>query len=183
MSRRNENRPGYKGTKVGWIPVDWNYKKFSQIATVVKGQVSPKDAIYENHTHIGPENIESNTGRLSGLQTAKEQGLTSGKYLFDEHSIVYSKIRPNLNKVCMPGFNGICSADAYPILISRGIDSKYIFFFMMSVPFVRQAVSCSMRTGLPKINRGDLNSIGIFIPPPPRTEKNRRNPFRLGPRN
>ena len=45
-----------------------------------------------------------------------EDGVISGKYLFTDKHIIYSKIRPNLNKVALPDFDGLCSADAYPIL-------------------------------------------------------------------
>lgn len=31
MNKRNQNRPGYKETKVGWIPEDWNAKKIGSI--------------------------------------------------------------------------------------------------------------------------------------------------------
>jgi hypothetical protein len=31
MSKRNENRPGYKKTKVGWIPENWMVKSFGTI--------------------------------------------------------------------------------------------------------------------------------------------------------
>jgi hypothetical protein len=32
MSKRNENRPGYKKTKVGWIPKEWEIPLLDTIA-------------------------------------------------------------------------------------------------------------------------------------------------------
>jgi len=37
MSKRNENRPGYKKTKVGWIPEEWDVVKFGSYINHVKG--------------------------------------------------------------------------------------------------------------------------------------------------
>ena len=45
----------------------------------------------------------------------REEGLISGKFLFDESMVLYSKIRPYLMKVARPDFNGLCSADMYPL--------------------------------------------------------------------
>jgi len=102
--------------------------------------------------HIGPENIESGSGRVSELKTANEPKLKSGKHLFGENSIVYSKIRPNLNKVCWPDFTGICNADAYPIWAKSNLHIDYLHQYMLDERFVKDATACSMRTGLPKIN-------------------------------
>jgi len=32
MSRRNENRPGYKKTKLGWLPFEWDLQSLRQLA-------------------------------------------------------------------------------------------------------------------------------------------------------
>ncbi|MEM8727618.1 MAG: hypothetical protein AAGE99_02765 [Chlamydiota bacterium] len=94
---------------------NWQTKRFDEVADIGNGQVDPKKEPYCNFVHIDPENIESGTGRILNPEIAKDLGLISGKYEFDEKSIVYSKIRPNLNKLCTPNFSGLCSADMYPI--------------------------------------------------------------------
>ena len=64
--------------------------------------------------HVGGDNIESGTGKLLDLTPAREQRLISGKYLFDQTTILYSKIRPALNKVVAPDFKGICQRRHLP---------------------------------------------------------------------
>ena len=143
---------------------NWQTKRFDKVADIGNGQVDPKKEPYCNFMHIGPENVESGTGRILNPEIAKDLGLISGKYEFDEKSIVYSKIRPNLNKLCTPNFSGLCSADMYPIWSKEFISKSYLYYFMQSPMFVNEAVKCSMRTGLPKINRQDLNHIKINFP-------------------
>lgn len=146
--------------------------RFGTVTSIANGMVDPKLKEYSDLLHIGPENIQSGTGRLSGLKTAKEEGLISGKYLFDESAIVFSKIRPNLNKVCIPDFVGLCSADTYPIWVDTDrLDRSFVFQYMLSPAFVRETTSMSARTGLPKINRTDLQSVQIPVPPLPEQEK------------
>lgn len=154
---------GYKRIGYSIIPKSWKKVNFEKIATVRSGLVSPKEEPYSSMLHIGPENIEKDTGRIGGMQTASELGLISGKFYFDSSSIVYSKIRPNLNKVCAPDFEGICSADCYSIRANEGMDKTYLLNLMLSHEFYKRAVACSMRTGMPKINQDDLNLIPLIV--------------------
>ena len=162
--RRGEVPEGFKHNSASVMPCDWNTCDFHEVTTIQSGLVSPKEEPYCFMFHIGPDNIERDTGRIGNLKTACELGLVSGKFYFDAGSIVYSKIRPNLNKVCIPNFEGICSADCYSIKARAGIDRDYLFNLMLSFPFYRRAVACSMRTGMPKINQDDLNAIPVVMP-------------------
>lgn len=144
----------------------WSRTQIGAVITMSAGQVDPREDPYIDYPHVGPENIESDSGRLTGVQIARELNLVSGKYLFDEDAIVYCKIRPNLNKVCIPGFKGICSADAYPLWPNRDvICADYLLQFLRSPLFVEQATAVSMRTGMPKINQPDLKRLWIILPP------------------
>ena len=162
--RRGEVPERFKHNSASVMPCDWNTCDFHEVATIQSGLVSPKVEPYCFMFHIGPDNIERDTGRIGNLKTACELGLVSGKFYFDAGSIVYSKIRPNLNKVCIPNFEGICSADCYSIKTRVGIDRDYLFNFMLSFQFYKRAVACSMRTGMPKINQDDLNMIPVVMP-------------------
>ena len=162
--RRGEVPEGYKQTGQNIVPITWKRLSFDQVAVVRSGLVSPKAEPYSSMLHIGPENIEKDTGKIENVRSASELGLISGKFYFDSSSIVYSKIRPNLNKVCVPDFEGICSADCYSIKARNDIDKNYLFVLMLSHQFYKRAVACSMRTGLPKINQDDLNAICLVLP-------------------
>jgi len=41
MSKRNENRPGYKKTKVGWIPEEWTPVKLGNCFKLASGETKP----------------------------------------------------------------------------------------------------------------------------------------------
>ncbi len=59
VSREKENKPGYKKTKLGWIPEDWEIKTVNQIAKVIMGQ-SPNGDTY-NYSGIGKPLINGPT--------------------------------------------------------------------------------------------------------------------------
>lgn len=142
-------------------------KKLKDIVKIQSGQVSPLEEPYSEMIHIGPANIESNTGRLLNLKTAKEENLISGKYLFDSSMVLYSKIRPNLNKVTIPSFEGICSAEMYPIIPLESIDKNFLLFLLKQKEFLTYAISNSGRANIPKINREALLNYEAILPPLP----------------
>lgn len=154
-----------KTTEVGLVPESWKIVKFAGAVEIKTGQVDPKEAPYNNMLHVGPENIERDTGRFLSLHTNKELKIRSGNYYFNGDDILYSKIRPYLNKVAMPEFEGTCSADMYPLKPKTGTFTKsYLFQLLLSNIFLGQAISHQDRTGIPKINR---NQLGLILLPKP----------------
>ncbi|WP_372191586.1 restriction endonuclease subunit S [Xanthomonas axonopodis pv. desmodiigangetici] len=144
---------------------EWAERPLCQVIEVASGQVDPTEAPYCDFPHVGGENIESETGSLVGLKSAREDGVTSGKYLFDEKDVLYSKIRPILNKVAVPDFNGICSADIYPIRPSSSdITRQFLVYLLRSASFVEYATKHSERGKIPKINREALAAYGARLP-------------------
>ena len=149
---------------IGLLPKPWAIVPMREAMSVKEGLVDPKVEPYASLPHVGPENIEQSTGRLLVCQTAKNQRLISGKYLFNPGEIVYSKIRPYLKKSILADFKGICSADVYPLIPKPGFDSAFLHAVTLSETFSAQAISQQDRTGIPKVNREQLNS--IVIPKP-----------------
>ena len=121
---------------------------------------------YEDYPHIGIDSIEKETGRLVGYRTISEDGVISGKYLFTSKHIIYSKIRPNLNKVALPDFDGLCSADAYPILVKEAVcNREYLGYTLRSRYFLDYILTFSNRTNLPKVNKKQVESFRFPLPP------------------
>ena len=129
-------------------------------------QVDPRLEPYRSMLHLGPEDVTAGTGQLRVLKTAGELGLVSRKCLFDERSVVYSRIRPYLNKVCLPGFSGLCSSEMYPLGVDETVAvAEYLLAAMLSPKFLRSAVLRTTGTGLPRARWNDLKSIDLVLPP------------------
>ena len=134
----------------------------SRYCRVDGGLVDPTGEGQRDRPHVGTDRIASGTGDLIGVQSASEDGVTSGKFEFSERHVVYSKIRPNLMKVAMPTFSGLCSADAYPLLPAPGVPRRWLQQLLLTTEFTTLAVSQSGRTKMPKINQPAL--MGLMVP-------------------
>lgn len=144
---------------------DWPKVYLGEVCTIQNGQVDPKEMPYQEMIHLAPDDIESETGRIIETNTAAEDGVTSGKYYFAPNTIVYSKIRPNLRKVALPEFEGICSADVYPVCPGETILLQFLFHLLLSREFTAYATACSVRSAIPKINRKDMLEYQFRLPP------------------
>ncbi len=143
----------------------WVEKKLSEVCAITSRLVDPRKKEFLDLIHVGAGNIESKTGVFVDLKTAREEGLISGKFLFDESMVLYSKIRPYLMKVARPDFEGLCSADMYPLAPSPNeVTRDYLFHLLLSQRFTDYAIQGSARAGMPKVNREHLFEFKIWLP-------------------
>ncbi|MFM2217628.1 MAG: hypothetical protein RL240_1946 [Planctomycetota bacterium] len=149
-------KKGYKQTEVGVIPEDWEVRPFMSIVNIANGQVDPKRDPYRSMVLVAPDHIESKTGRLISKSSAAEQRAISGKYLFSPNEVIYSKIRPYLRKATLVDFEGLCSADMYPLKAATDVSPGYLLALILGNHFSVYAESVSVRSGMPKINRDEL---------------------------
>ena len=143
------------------LPKGWAWCRFQHIAEICSNLVNPID--YYDLPHIAPNHIKKNTGKLLPFQSAREDKVISGKHLFYPGQLLYSKVRPQLNKVAFATCEGLCSADMYPI--QAHIDSSFLQKVMLSNYFLNEVSRFDNRVKMPKINQNQLNSIVVPCPP------------------
>lgn len=147
---------------------EWKKKIFSEVCEISSKLIDPREAEFHDLFHIGGANIESKTGALLNLQTAREEKLISGKFAFDQAMVLYSKIRPYLIKVTRPDFSGLCSADIYPLKpFPDEITKDFLYYILISAGFTKYAIEGSARAGMPKVNREHLFAFQFNCPTVP----------------
>lgn len=119
---------------------------------------------YASWPHIGIANIEKDTGKILEYSLVKDENLISGKYPFSEKHILYSKIRPNLNKVALPSFEGLLSADAYPILPKDTVNRIFLGYLLRTNFFLNYILGHCDRANIPKVNQKQLSGFSCNIP-------------------
>lgn len=160
--------PAYEPATSPWLdqyPIGWRETRFRYEATINGGQVDPRDSPWSAMTLVAPNHIESGTGRILASETAAEQGADSGKYTVTAGQVIYSKIRPALNKVAIATEDCLCSADMYAMSFKDQIDVQFAAYSMLARPFHTFATVTSMRVKMPKINREDLGDAPWLVPP------------------
>jgi len=145
----------------------FNVMNFWEILEIKAKMVDPKKTEYKSMICIWWANIESETWNLIKIQTAEEQGAISNKFLVSKKEILFSKIRPKLKKVSFPWIKCLCSADIYPFsLNTKLVNQNYILVYLLSDLFTAIVTEfAEKRSQIPKVNRKELESILIPVPP------------------
>lgn len=146
----------------------WREKSLDDVCSITSKLVDPREESLINQPHIGAGNIVSMSKELTDVRTAKEEGLKSGKFCFDNRMVLYSKIRPYLIKIAIPDFSGLCSADIYPLTPkNEELDRTFLYYLLLTKNFTEYAIAGSARAGMPKVNRSHFFKYKTFIPPLP----------------
>lgn len=145
------------------IPKTWSWAHFRDVAVILQNLVSPEDV--PNAPHIAPNNIESGTRVLLPYKTVRDDGVISPKNRFFKGQIIFSKIRPYLLKSTLVDFDGVCSADMYPIQTKVNMDRNYLLYWLTSPDFRDEIAHNQGRTVLPKINQSELGCSRLPLPP------------------
>ena len=150
------------------IPESWMWVRFLSVVDIATNLVSPIE--YKGYMHIAPDNIEKASGHLLKCRTVEEDKVASSNHLFFKGQIIYSKIRPLLRKAVIAPFDGLCSADMYPL--NTSLDKKFLLYYLLSDGFNMQiAEIMSSSVKMPKINQTELGK--VFLPLPPLAEQKR----------
>lgn len=116
--------------------------------------------------YLGLESIEAQTGRLvEGELSKTPESPQANSFRFDTRHVLYAKLRPYLNKVFVPTFEGKCSTELVPLLPAIGLDRSYLAYFLRSESIV---TAISAKTAGARMPRADMDFVfGLQIPLPP----------------
>ena len=163
MSKSDENKRRVPKLRFPGFTEDWEQRKWSDSVDISTEMVDPKTGIYDELPHVAPGNIESFTGQIyDNVKLVKDEDLISGKFHFYDGDIIYGKINPQLGKYIFARFEGLTSADAYVLNAKNKVVQEYLFTILQTKDFFNYSVSVSKRSGMPKINRDELNAYSFF---------------------
>ena len=111
------------------------------------------------------EDIEKDTGKVLQKFTKKERSSASTKHLFYKGQVLYSKLRPYLNKVVLADNDGYCTSEILPLDFNACIFPEYAKYYLMSPTFLRYANHCSYGVKMPRLGTQDGKKAVLTVPP------------------
>lgn len=143
------------------LPEGWEWVRFGNLVNFKAALVKPEE--FQDFDQVAPDSIEKGTGKLLFRRTVAESGIRGPNSRFYQGQIIYSKIRPSLSKVIIAEFDGLCSADMYPL--DALINSQYLLKIMLSEAFLIQVRAAENRIKMPKLNIESLSNILVPLAP------------------
>lgn len=151
--------------KIDDIPNSWDVCCLGEVCDYGNcTNVDTKD-IPETAWILDLEDIEKDTGKILQKLTLKERNSASTKHLFHKGQILYSKLRPYLNKVVLADDDGFCTSEILPLNFNGYILPEYAKCYMMSPTFLRYANHCSYGVKMPRLGTLDGKKAVLTMPP------------------
>ncbi len=123
------------------------------------------DSITNNAWILDLEDIEKDTGRVIKKIRKTERDFTSTKHSFHEGQVLYSKLRPYLNKVIIADEDGFCTSEILPLDFSKVVLPQYALYYLMSPTFLKYANRCSYGVKMPRLGTADGKKAIFPLPP------------------
>lgn len=83
------------------------------------------------------DQIESHTGALLSRSVARRIDVGNSTHAFDEGNVLYSKLRPYLNKVYLPNDPGFCTSELVPLRPNLDLVTReYVAAYLRSQSFL-----------------------------------------------
>ena len=146
------------------IPNSWRWIRlgyiidFSSNTSVRVSNIEPDSWI------LDLEDIEKDSGRLLQRKRMSETDAKSDKHKFSTGNILYSKLRPYLNKVLIADMNGYCTSEILVFDFGK-IYAEYALAYLRSPFFVEYAMSDAYGVKMPRLGSKQGNNALMPIPP------------------
>ena len=99
------------------------------------------------------DQVEAGTGKVIQKIIRPVSEVGSSTHGFDERHVLYSKLRPYLNKVVLPDGKGLATTELVPLLPDpERLDREYLAYYLRSKRFV-DWVSAQVAGGMRYLSR------------------------------
>ena len=143
-----------------------------RLGDVVRIEASSKQVTGERFWLLNLDMVEQQTGNVIAYNYVDKDALNGSIIQFDTNCVLYSKLRPNLNKVVLPNQDGFATSEMLPLRPDTKVLTKeYLTVFLRSESFVTWAVSKTAGAKMPRLGSKEL--LGKEIPLPSISEQTR----------
>ena len=109
--------------------------------------------------------VERNTGKVLEKNRVAPDSIGASTVAFTADSILYSKLRPNLNKVVVADEPGLATSEMLPLIAKpRVLDRIYLAHLLRSKAFMNLAISSTAGSKMPRLNKKVLLEASFPIP-------------------
>lgn len=146
----------------GSLPPGWVCAPLGEVTRPERPRVRPAD--FGHLPFVGMEHVEANTMRLLGTVSAAR--MKSQAVHFFPGDVLYGRLRPYLNKVFRPDFEGLCSAEFIVFPVSPEIAGGYLQYLLNSNAFVSFASHLN-EGDRPRVDFSQLSAYPVPLAPLP----------------
>ena len=147
------------------IPDSWEWCRLGDFCLYGEAPSIKVNACAPETWVLDLEDIVAHEGRITKRISASERPSSSSKYSFERGSVLYSKLRPYLNKVIVAEESGCCTTEIIPIRLFAEVSPYYLQYLLMSPLFVEEINNEAYGVKMPRADTKLVKSFLIPVPP------------------
>ena len=110
--------------------------------------------------------VEAQTGTVLFKHRVQSGEINASTVYFTAESVLYSKLRPYLNKVVMPDEDGVATSEMIPMCpLADRLNRAYLCYWLRSDAFVRHISEKVAGAKMPRVSMDYFRSLAIEMPP------------------
>ena len=143
------------------LPKGWTSGPLSNFIRPRAEKVSP--ANFPDLPFIGMDHIEAHTTRIIGSVPSGQ--MKSNAARFSKNDVLYGRLRPYLNKVAQPKFDGLASAEFIVFKGNELIEPSFLRYRLHARDFVSFASHLN-EGDRPRVSFDQIGNFEVLVPPP-----------------
>jgi len=153
------------------IPENWVWCRLGEITTYGSSEKSEPKMLKENTWVLDLEDIEKETSILLNKVRFSERNSLSTKSIFKKGDVLYSKLRPYLDKVIVADEDGVCTTEILPFVCFANFNPNYFKITLKQKSFLNYVNGVTRGMKMPRL--GTKEGQIALIPLPPLSEQHR----------
>ena len=139
----------------------WNTEKMREVAPAVNYSGGFEDAVWL----LNLDMVEAQTGRILDYLYVNEEEVGNSTCTFDTTHVLYSKLRPYLNKVVIPDRPGYATSELIPLKPNpMKLERTYLAFMLRSDEFVNMINDKVAGAKMPRVSMSDFREFDVPVP-------------------
>ena len=142
----------------------WKIKKLKLIAPANEftGDIESNN---EKYWLLQLDMIESNTGKILSKYFVSLDKIGVSTIKFSRDNVLYSKLRPYLNKVVLPDEAGFATSEMIPLFPTEELNKIFLAFVLRDDGIVRFLNAHVSGSKMPRVQADVFWNLGIILPP------------------
>ena len=142
--------------------MEWPVEQLSKVAP----RYSPKIEVGEKVWLLNLDMVENDTGNIIEKVYVSPDEIGTSTCTFNSEMVLYSKLRPYLNKVVMPDGEGYATSELVPMLPQKNkLRKEFLAALLRGDQFLSYAVHISSGARMPRMPVKVLKAFNCILPP------------------
>lgn len=142
------------------LPDGWASGSLSDFIEPRGEKVSPSD--FPDMPFIGMDHVEPHTTKIVGHVPSRQMKSSASR--FYQNDVLYGRLRPYLNKVAQPGFDGLASGEFIVFEGNARMEPSFLRYRLHARDFVSFASHLN-EGDRPRVNFKQIGNFRVLVPP------------------